>query len=147
MTKQSMKKYFRIFWQFAKISLMNQMAYRPSFFLAVIGKTFRIAILLIFFKVIYLSIKNIAGWDFNEILALTATYLTVEFFAVITFHRNLFYQLPWLIRRGNLDFILTKPINPLFHTSFRVVDMFDLTSFAPVLFLWAYIVFHAQTIL
>lgn len=139
-----MKKYFKIFWQFAKISLMNQMAYRPSFFLAVIGKTARVALLLVFFKVIYLNVKNVAGWNFNEILIVFTAYLTIEFITSITFRRNLFYQLPWLIRRGDLDFILTKPINPLFYNSFRIVDMFDLTSFVPIFFLWGYIILHAE---
>jgi ABC-2 type transport system permease protein len=141
-----MKKYFKVFWQLAKISLMNQMAYRPSFFLAVFGKIFRIAFLLAFFKVIYLNVESIAGWDFNEILVLVATYSTVEFIASITFRRNLFYQLPYLIRRGDFDFILTKPINSLFYSSMRIIDMFDLTSFIPVLILWGYIVMHLEKI-
>lgn len=133
------KKYLKILFLFGKVSLMQQLAYRPSFILAVIGKILRIGIILIFFQAIYFNIKSIAGWSFEQILFLTATFFTIEFIMSVTFHRNLCYYFPHLLRQGTFDFILAKPLNSLFYTSLRVIDFFDLTSFIPVIFLWWYI--------
>lgn len=134
-----LKKYLKILWHFAKASLMQQMAYRPSFILAVIGKATRMAILLLFFHVIYFNTPLLAGWEYKQILLLVATYLTIESLIIITFHRNLAYYFPDLLRKGNFDFLLTKPVNTLFYTSLRVIDLMDLTSFLVPVGLWIYI--------
>lgn len=133
-----MKKYLKVFWQFAKISLMNQMAYRPSFFLAVIGKICRMILVLIFFQVIYFNVSQIVGWDYKQIVLLVLTYISIESIAIVTFHRNLFYHFPDLLRKGTFDFIITKPVNTLFYTSFRIIDLMDLTSSFIIVFFWVY---------
>jgi len=51
-----MKKYLKIIWIFSKVNLQNQMAYRPSFFLAVLGKATRMLILILLFRVIYFRV-------------------------------------------------------------------------------------------
>lgn len=112
------------------------MAYRPSFFLAILGKTLRVGVLLIFFHVLYLYTPFLGTYSSDEILILIATYLTLEFFVAISFHRNLAYYLPAALRQGTFDLLLTKPVNTLFHTSFRVIDFMDLISFVPVVVLW-----------
>ena len=137
-----LKRHLKIIWIFSKISLQNQLAYRPSFWLAIIGKTTRALILILMFQVIYLNTPLLAGWKYEQIFLLIVTYLTVESIIIITFHRNLSYYLPNLIRRGNFDFLLTKPINSLFYTSFRVIDFMDLTSFSIVICLWYYYFTH-----
>ena len=137
-----MKKYLKIIWVFSRVNLQNQMAYRPSFFLAVLGKTLRMLILILLFQVIYFNTPLLAGWKFEEIFLLIVTFLTIESIIIITFHRNLSYYLPYLIRKGEFDFLLTKPLNPLFHVSFRIIDLMDLTSALMVVYLWYYYFAH-----
>lgn len=137
-----MKKYFRILCIFSKISLQNQMAYRPSFILAIVGKAIRMLILILAFQVIYLNTPLLAGWKYEEIFLLIVTFLTIESIIILTFHRNLSYYLPDMLRNGQFDFLLTKPLNSLFYTSFRVVDLMDLTSFVLVIYLWYYYFTH-----
>lgn len=122
--------------------MQNQLAFRPSFILAIIGKVARALILILMFQVIYFNTPLLAGWKYEEIFLLLVTFLTIESIIIITFHRNLSYYLPNLLRKGNFDFILTKPLSPLFQTSFRVIDFMDLASFTVVAYLWYYYFSH-----
>lgn len=134
-----MKKYLKLIWLFGKWSLMDQMAYRGTFLLAVFAKISRMIIPFIFFQAVFLKVPQVAGWTFQEVAVLLATYITIESLAVITFHRNMAYYLPDSLRKGEFDFLLVKPVNILFFTSFKVIDFFDLTSALTALGIWIYI--------
>ncbi len=132
-------KYLRISKYFIRVHFFLHTMYRLSFFTALIGKILRGLILIVFFYAIYLNIPAIGEWNFNEILVLIATYLTIEAIIVMTFHRNLFYYFPRDVKRGDFDFSLVKPVNTLFITSFKVFDVFDLFSHLPLIYFWYYI--------
>lgn len=111
------------------------MAYPGSFFLAVLGKTFRIGIILIFFSAIYLKTEFIGDWNFAQVLLLFATFSLIDFLMSVTFHRNLAFWFPNSIKKGTFDFKIIKPINLQFYTSFEIIDLMDLTSIIPCLIL------------
>jgi ABC-2 type transport system permease protein len=94
------------------------------------------------FQVIYFNTPLLAGWRYEDIFLLIVTFLTVESLIIVTFHRNLSYYLPDLLKKGNFDFLLTKPLNPLFYSSFRIIDLMDLTSSILVVYLWYYYFVH-----
>lgn len=139
---QTLIKYIRIFYIFSRVTFMNTLASRWTLIIAVITKMLRTIFLVIFFQAVFLHIATFSGWTFQEILILSATYLTLEHIAIITFHRNLSYYFPKSLQDGNFDFVLTKPVNPLFHAAFRVIDWYDITSLPPVIILWGYIISH-----
>ncbi|MBI3956829.1 MAG: ABC-2 family transporter protein [Candidatus Kerfeldbacteria bacterium] len=134
-----MRRYIHLLQHFAKVSIMNQMAYPPSFFLAILGKSLRVGTLLLFFQAIYLHTPFLGDWSADDILILLATWLTLELLIIITFHRNLTYFLAARLRDGTFDLLLTKPVNTLFYASFRVIDFMDVISAVPVIALWGYI--------
>lgn len=123
-----------------------------TFVVAVMGKILRSALLVIFFQAFFLHIPTFAGWSFQEILLLLVVYLTVEWIIIVTFHRNLAYWFPKTLLDGSFDFILAKPLNPLFYSSFRIIDWFDIMSVPPIVLLWVYVMsqyswnFHALDI-
>lgn len=133
------RKYLRILLLFIRVTFINNTASRGTFFLAVIGKMLRVVLLIVFFQAFFLRLSTFAGWEFREILVLSAVYLTIEFIGVITFHRNLAYYFPKTLQDGSLDLLLTKPINVLFHSAFRYIDAYDITSSFSVIVLWGYI--------
>jgi ABC-2 type transport system permease protein len=100
------------------------------------------AIVIIFFQAIYFNTAKIASWEYKHIILLILTYLTIETLTITTFHRNLFYYFPDSLRKGIFDFILIKPVNPLFHTSFRVVDLMDILSGIFIWILWIWFFFR-----
>lgn len=116
--------------------------YPSSFVLAVLAKMGRIGLLLILFQAVYLHTSLLASWNASDIFVLAATFFTIEFLTVITFHRNLSYHFPRLLQQGTFDFLLTKPISPLFHAGIQKIDIFDLTASLPVIVLWVYIAYR-----
>lgn len=129
-----LKRYLRILKAFAKISLTKQLVYKPSFFLALLGKTLRLILLIVFFNVIFLKTKVIGTWNFNQILLLIGTADFLQLVLRATFHRNLAYYFPQEdLKRGQFDFKLIKPVNTLFYTSFAKLDFMDIFSIIPTL--------------
>jgi ABC-2 type transport system permease protein len=86
--------------------------------------------------VVFRAAPSLRGWDADSALVFLTLYLTIENMAIITFHRNLFYYLPDMIRKGEFDFLLVKPVSALFHTSFRVIDCMDGLSMVAPFALW-----------
>jgi ABC-2 type transport system permease protein len=126
-------RYIKLFQLFVKISLMRQMAYRPHFFMMVVGKIIRIGLLFFFFQAIFLKIDRIGQWTFDQVLLLFATFHLVDFLISITFQRNLSFHLPRLIQTGELDSRMILPTNLLFFISFEGIDLMDFFSFLPSL--------------
>lgn len=133
-------RYLKLFRVLIKFGFITATAYPPSFFAAILGKILRIGLTLVFFQAIYLHTAILAGWNFSEILVLAASYFSIEAIVLVAFHRNLIYWFPQRLRDGTFDGLLTKPISPLFYTSFKIIDAFDLTaSSISVAILWWYI--------
>lgn len=130
-----LKKYFKIFNLLVKINLAKQFAYRLSFWLAILGKSLRIGIEVIFFGALYFKIPQIGQWNFNQVLLLLGTFNLVQLLVSITFHRNMLYWFPRDLKKGDFDFTLVKPLSSLFWTSFQIIDFMDLTSLIPTFIL------------
>ncbi len=114
------------------------MTHPTSFFLAFVGKSLRMGFQLVFWRVLF-GVARIPGWDLDAAMVFTAFYSTLETSMVITYHRNLFYYLPSMIKKGEFDFLLTKPIPALFYSSLRIIDCMDASSAIVPLGLWVYI--------
>lgn len=110
---------------------MRQMAYRPQFFFMIVGKVIRIGLLFLFFQAVFIKVDRIGSWTYNQVLLLFATFHIVDYIMSITFHRNLAFHLPQLIRTGELDSRMLMPINLLFMLSFENIDLMDFMSFLP----------------
>jgi ABC-2 type transport system permease protein len=135
-------KYFSLFTLFVRIGLMRQMAYRPHFFMMILGKVVRIGLLLFFFQAIFLKVDRIGQWTFDQVLLLFATFHIVDFLMSITFQRNLSFHLPQLIQTGELDSRMVLPRNLLFFISFENVDLMDFFSFLPSLGFLGYVFYR-----
>jgi ABC-2 type transport system permease protein len=121
---------------------MRQMAYRPHFFMMVLGKIIRIGLLFLFFQAIFLQIDRIGQWTFDQVLLLFATFHMVDFLMSITFHRNLSFYLPHLVQTGELDSRMILPANHLFWVSFENIDLMDFFSFVPSLAFLGYVFYR-----
>lgn len=131
-------RYLKLLKAFSIISLMDQMAYPANFWLAIITKTLRIAIILLFFKAVYLKVSNISGWGFGEALFIFATFSLIDFAVSVTFFRNFLFWFSKYLRNGFFDYRLAKPANLQFMTAFQAIDFMDLTTIVPTLLLYWY---------
>lgn len=131
-----MLRYLKIFFVLLRTGFARNTAYPGTFFIAIIAKMLRSSLVVVLFLAFFQHMRTFAGWSFPEILFLSATYLSLEFFGLATFHRNLSYYFPRSLKSGEFDFRLTKPVSVLFITSFEHVDWYDISSVLPIVVMW-----------
>jgi ABC-2 type transport system permease protein len=124
-----------LFRVFARQNFQQQSVYRLNFVFAVLGKLLRIGFVVIFFQSLT-RVADIPGWNGTALWVLAATFYLVDLAASVFFQRNLLYYLPEMIRTGQLDRILTKPVSPLALTAFHVIDVGDALAIAPLVVFW-----------
>lgn len=96
---------------------MSECSYRFNFFLELLVEFLYIAVSLLAIRVVLWNIKEIAGWNLNEMLVLLGvSSIFSEIILGTTFILNL-RQLPAKIVNGDLDLILTKPLSSQFVVS------------------------------
>ena len=104
---------------------MGEMTYRASFLLWALIHTLTLIINIVFFSIVYDNIPQINGWDYNKTLVLLGTSQLLIGIGGATFFCFM-YEFNRLIRTGNLDFLLTKPLDIQFLSTIRAVDIEDL---------------------
>lgn len=113
----SIAKHIRIFWKLVRFSASLEMEYRFSFILEILVELAFFSVTLLGVRVIYWNINEIAGWDYSRLLVLMGVNMVFsEIVLGFAFIHNL-RALPYKIMRGELDLILTKPINSQFAVS------------------------------
>lgn len=118
-------KYIKIYLRIFKNCLMGEMTYRASFLIWALVHTLTLLINIIFFSIVYTNIPEINGWDYNKTLILLGTSQLLIGIGTATFFCFM-YGFSGLIRTGDLDFLITKPLDIQFLSTIRAVDIEDL---------------------
>jgi ABC-2 type transport system permease protein len=115
------KHHLKVFVQFIKASLMNRLAFRFNFIFGYLIDVGWLLFTLAFFKIFYLNVSHLAGWNYSEILVLLGTYWIYQslIYGVAVIY-NL-RRLPFKIWYGDLDLYLLKPVNSQFFVSAREI--------------------------
>ena len=113
-----MKRYFYIFSRITIQNLVREMEFRSNFFLLLFTQMFWTVLQLVLVEVAFQFTGNIVGWTKYEIIALIGFYRIAKGFFDIFFYPNVMY-LPDSVNRGELDYVLTRPINSFFLTVTR----------------------------
>lgn len=109
-----MKRYLKIYKNLIKFAAIQETTYRVSFFLEIFVELAYIAVSILLVKVVFWNIKEVAGWNFNMVLVLSGVNIFfIESLLGLVFIFNL-RSLPDKIVKGELDLILTKPLDSLF---------------------------------
>lgn len=103
------------------------MEFRGNFITLIAGNLLRLGISILFFGVIFLHIPTIGGWDIHTTLLLVAVNQLIHSLYYAFFATNI-REISEYVREGTLDFILVKPIDPQFFTTFRYVSFADMFS-------------------
>src|SRR3989338_4594609 len=105
-----MKKYFRVYSQFIRMNISEIFAYRIHFINSLIGATVWGVFHVISVLLLTSTVSRIYGWTSQELIILTASFSFLWGFFHFFFAPN-FEDIPDIIDRGDLDFILLKPID------------------------------------
>lgn len=116
-----MRRYGRLYAAFVKYTFAREAEFRGDFlsytFVNLLWAGFSVFIVGIF----YTQTDDIAGWSLGEAFALLATWHIVN--AILTFFvRRNFSKLPDEIKDGQLDIVITKPVNTQFMVSLKHID-------------------------
>ena len=107
------RRYLRLMGAFARYCLANELAFRGNFIAKIILEVLWLGILLVFYDTIFANTKVVAGWDKSQYLVFVGCYYTLEGIIETFFLENC-SEFSELIRTGELDFFLLKPIDEQF---------------------------------
>lgn len=118
-------RYVKLWFAFLNASVLADLEYRMNIVVKIIGEIMWYITQLSVFEVLYLHTPTISGWDVNDMRVFLGTLFLVDCFYMVLFSENMDH-LNSLVRRGDLDLYLTKPVNSQFMITFRRV------AFAPM---------------
>src|SRR5262245_28211864 len=114
-------RYVRLLLAFARFSLTQELAFRGNFLIKVLVEVLWLTILIIFYDTIFSKTTSVAGWSREEYLFFVGCYFALEGMIETLFLSNC-SEFADLIRSGDLDFYLLKPIDEQFLLTCRTID-------------------------
>ena len=114
--------YPRVFWTFFRNSAVREMTFRGNFIITVLTRAFWFVAQLTLFHIIYANVTAISDWNREQYFAFMATGMLINAIVETFFMPNC-ANFSELIRKGDLDFVLLKPIDTQFLISFEKVNL------------------------
>lgn len=139
--------YWSVFITIVRNSLVRDMSFRSNFLIECISSTSWVMMNLGFYLLIFQHTNEIgrgSGWGKYEFFVFLATTMLVNSVVQAFFMPNA-QQFSELIRTGNLDFALLKPIDTQFLISLHRVDWSALSNFVVGLVLLVYSLFQISS--
>lgn len=106
-------------------TFQGELAYTGNNWAALFSTSFYTLSLLILLKVLFTNVRELAGYNYQEMLLV---FLMTQFTYYINWTvsmRNI-YELIADVNKGNLDLVLTKPVPALFYMSIRKINILQL---------------------
>ncbi len=131
--------YWKVFLRFAHNSLVRDMTFRANFLIECVSSVSWMLMNLGFYLLVFSNTPQIGrdtGWGKFEFFVFLATTMLIYSLVEAFFMPNA-EEFSELIRTGNLDFALLKPIDTQFLVSLRRIDWSAFATFAAGLILLA----------
>ena len=108
---------------FVRNALIREMTFRGNFLITVVTRALWFCSQILLFKIIFHNVQHITpGWNEYQYFAFMATGMLINALVEALFMPNM-ANFSELIRTGNLDFALLKPIDTQFLISFEKMDL------------------------
>jgi viologen exporter family transport system permease protein len=119
----------RLFWTFARIGALNELQYRANLVIQLLESAITLATGLIVLALVFNQVADLNGWSHAELLAVMGVYTLVG--GIIgTFIQPNMERLIADVRRGTLDYVLTKPEDSQVLVSVREIRIWRLVDVA-----------------
>lgn len=127
------RRYLRLLGIFAKYSLMSVIEYRINFVAGVAVELGWMLVKLLYVAIVYKAGVNIGILTPDHILLFIGTYVLMT--GIYMLYYNNFTSIPGLVRQGDLDLYIVKPVSLQFYVTMRHVDfpMFLTNSVAGII--------------
>ena len=139
--------YPKIFWTIVRNSLVRDLSFRSNFLIECISSMSWVMMNLGFYLLIFQYTPEIGsdtGWGKYEFFVFLATTMFVNSVVQACFMPNA-QEFSELIRTGNLDFALLKPIDTQFVISLHRIEWSSFSNFAVGIVLLVYSLFELTT--
>ncbi len=114
-------RYARLLGSLSRYTLARELAFRGNFLVKVSVEALWLAILLMFYRTVFARTNQVAGWSEPEYMFFVGCYFAMNGLIETLFLENC-NQFAELVRTGDLDFLLLKPIDEQFLITCRRVD-------------------------
>jgi ABC-2 type transport system permease protein len=114
-------RYLRIWYALARFGLVRELAFRGNFLVKVSVEVLWFLILLVFWKTVFAQTNIVAGWNQAQYMFFVGCYFALEGLLETFFLGNC-GEFAELVRSGDLDFVLLKPIDEQFMVTCRNID-------------------------
>ncbi len=139
-----MKKYFRVFIEFMKLSIQRFIEYRFDFVVWSIISTAWTIFSILFYEILFSQTTSIAGWSKPEVFVLVGTYLLIDSVTWSVFYLNMRRYVE-VINTGALDVLLLQPLDIQFRLSTRHMSPNNFMRVVLGLYLlWKYVPANVQ---
>lgn len=112
---------------FLRNGLVRELSFRGNFLITAVTRAIWFAAQLVLFEIIYRSVPDINGWSRPEYFVFMGTAMLVNSFIEAFLMPNC-ARFSELIRTGDLDFALLKPIDPQFLISLERIELPNLSQ-------------------
>jgi len=140
--KERLYIYWKIWVTVASYAFQETFLNRWTNALFLFGKLIRFGMLLVFLFLLHQNISGIAGYSIDQVIVFYLTYQFTDTLAQIMYRGV--YSFSTSVRTGELDFYLSKPINPLFRILTGKPDILDVLFFFPTTAASLWILSHLQ---
>ncbi len=114
-------RYLRFFGSVARYTMVREMSFRGNFLVKIAVEVIWLGILVAFFRTLFASTKSVAGWDESQYLFFMGCFFAINGLIECLFLDNC-NEFAELVRTGDLDFLLVKPIDEQFLVTCRRID-------------------------
>jgi ABC-2 type transport system permease protein len=114
-------RYFRLLAALARYGLARELSFRGNFLVRVGVEVLWLAIMLIFYRTVFAKTPSVAGWDEPSYLFFVGCYFALGGVIETVFLSGC-TEFAELVRNGDLDFYLLRPIDEQFLLSCREID-------------------------
>lgn len=122
-----LRDYGRVYAAFWRTSLLAELEYRAHFVTLSLTSLLWSAASLALLGLIFRNVRAVGGWTEGQMWLLTGTFMLSQALADVFLSRNM-GEFSRLINRGELDFVLTRPLDSQFIVSTRYVSFRSLSS-------------------
>lgn len=137
-----MKKYIKVTTMLFKNALIRDLKIPGVVASSIIFELLEIIISIVFFNIIFANTGSLGGWNFYQVLTLYAFAKFINGFYGACFKRGIQSMAQELVRMGNLDFFLTKPLNSMYFVSVSKPRIYTFINCLLSLFLGIYSISH-----
>ena len=117
----SFGRYARLLGSLARYTLAREMSFRGNFLVKVSVEVIWLGIMLAFYRTVFAKTNAIAGWNEPEYLFFVGCYFALNGLIETLFLENC-NDFAEMVRSGDLDFLLLKPIDEQFLITCRKFD-------------------------